>query len=405
MAYKRIEFSKPDFYPEDSLWRKTTPGLARESDYDPGGRYYDPQTDYAWKDPNYAALDRAGYAPQYDDRGRVIYSNGTADDYYYSGGSGGYSSGGSSGKYSMYGGGIDYLSQQQAALQSAREQAEAAQRSRVDAAVGDINAQQAGINRTADQSATQAYIARMKAERGMPQQQAALGLSGGASESAMLGLNTGYENSRNAVMRDRDAQIQANLDLQNKVRLEGDASLSDIQNAYAMKDLDLLQDQANRQAQYEQMVYQAQLAQQQWEQQQAANWDKYDRERKDYLSDVMSEREWKEAQTQAEREYQMMLQRMKGGSGGSSGSSGGSKPLTNSEIRGLSNDGLIDDVQTRDMLGVPTGEDLARFSRQSEILDRWYASTSPKDFERQVSQAIADGILTPYEYQRWSGSR
>ena len=398
MAYKRIEFSKPDFYSEDSLWRKTTPGLPRESDYDPGGRYYDPQTDYAWKDPNYAALDRAGYAPQYDARGRVIYSDGRVDD-------GGYSSGGSSGGlYSMYGGGIDY-SAQQAALQSAREQAEAAQRSRVDAAVGDINAQQAGINRTADQSATQAYIARMKAERGMPQQQAALGLSGGASESAMLGLNTGYENSRNAIMRDRDAQIQSNLDLQNKVRLEGDAALSDIQNAYAMKDLDLLQDQANRQAQYEQMVYQAKLAQQQWEQQQAAQMSQYERERQDYLADLTDQRAYQEQQTAAEREYQMMLQRMKGSSGGSSGSSGGSKPLTNSEIRGLSNDGLIDDVQTRDMLGVPTGEDLARFSRQSEILDRWYASTSPKDFERQVSQAIADGILTPYEYQRWSGSR
>jgi hypothetical protein len=95
------------------------------------------------------------------------------------------------------------------------------------------------------------------------------------------------------------------------VRLEGDAALSDIQNAYAMKELDLLQDYANRQAQYEQMVYQAKLAQQQWEQQLAAQLAQYERERRDYLSDVMSEREWKEAQTQAEREYQMMLQRMK----------------------------------------------------------------------------------------------
>jgi hypothetical protein len=308
MAYNRIELTKPYFYPDDSWWRNTTPGLARESDYYPGGRYYDSQTDYAWQDPNYAYLDSIGYAPQYDARGRVIYSDGRVDDGGYSSGG---SSGGSGGLYSMYGGGIDYLSQQQAALQDARAQAEAALRSRVDAAIGDINAQQAEINRTADQSATQAYIARMKAERGMPQQQAALGLSGGASESAMLGLNTGYENSRNAIMRDRDAQIQANIDLQNKVRLEGDAALSDIQNAYAMKDLDLLQDYANRQAQYEQMVYQAELAQQQWEQQLAAQMAQYERERRDYLSDVMSEREWKEAQTQAEREYQMMLQRMK----------------------------------------------------------------------------------------------
>ena len=135
MAYKRIEFTKPDFYPEDSLWRKTTPGLARESDYYPGGRYYDSQTDYAWRDPNYAYLDSIGYAPQYDARGRVIYSDGRVDDGGYSSGG---SSGGSGGLYSMYGGGIDYLSQQQAALQDARAQAEAALRSRVDAAIGDI---------------------------------------------------------------------------------------------------------------------------------------------------------------------------------------------------------------------------------------------------------------------------
>lgn len=288
--YKKIVFTpERNDYSESSKWHNTTPGLRDTINY------RDPYTDYAYLD-QYSHLDRVGYAPD-DYSGRYSYGSG--------------SSGGSGGLYSMYGGGIDYLSQQQAALQDARAQAEAAQRSRTDAAVGDINAQQAGINRTADQSATQAYIARMKAERSMPQQQAALGLSGGASESAMLGLNTGYENSRNAIMRDRDAQIQANIDLQNKVRLEGDAALSDIQNAYAMKDLDLLQDHANRQAQYEQMVYQAKLAQQQWEQQQAAYWDKYDRERRDYLSDVMSEREWKEAQTQAEREYQMMLARQK----------------------------------------------------------------------------------------------
>ncbi|WP_461367968.1 hypothetical protein, partial [Candidatus Darwinibacter acetoxidans] len=101
------------------------------------------------------------------------------------------------------------------------------------------------------------------------------------------------------------------IDLQNKVRLEGDAALSDIQNAYAMKELDLLQDYANRQAQYEQMVYQAQLAQQQWEQEQAAYWDKYERERQDYLADLADQRAYQEQQTAAEREYQMMLARQK----------------------------------------------------------------------------------------------
>lgn len=397
MAYKRIEFTKPDFYPEDSLWRKTTPGLARESDYYPGGRYYDSSTDYAWQDPNYAYLDSIGYAPQYDSSGRVVFSDGSSSG----------SSGGSAAdvysKYLLGGSGIDYLSQQQAALQSAREQAEAAQRSRVDAAISDINAQQAGINRTADQSATQAYIARMKAERGMPQQQAALGLSGGASESAMLGLNTGYENSRNAIMRDRDAQIQANIDLQNKVRLEGDAALSDIQNAYAMKDLDLLREQANRQAQYEQMVYQAQLAQQQWEQQQAANWEKYERERQDYLSDVMSEREWKEAQTQAEREYQMMLQRMKGSSGGSGSSSGGSQ-FTTSEILSMYDKGLIDDATANALLGLAGAAAPAATGRM-KMLDDWFASMTPQQFQANVASGIARGLLSEDVYDEWARSR
>lgn len=376
--YKKIVFT-PDRndYSKDSLWHKTTSGLGQTT--------YDRDTDYAYLD-QYSHLDRVGYAPD-DYSGRYSYGSG--------------SSGGSGGLYSMYGGGIDYLSQQQAALQSAREQAEAAQRSRVDAAVGDINAQQAGINRTADQSATQAYIARMKAERGMPQQQAALGLSGGASESAMLGLNTGYENSRNAIMRDRDAQIQANIDLQNKVRLEGDAALSDIQNAYAMKDLDLLQDQANRQAQYEQMVYQAKLAQQQWEQQQAANWDKYDRERKDYLSDVMSEREWKEAQTQAEREYQMMLQRMKGGSGSNS-------QFKTSEILSMYDKGLIDDATANAMLGLagasgaaPSGVSPSSTAYKFSALDQWNATLSPQEFQNKVYAALANNNLTRAEYEEW----
>ncbi|WP_461368076.1 hypothetical protein, partial [Candidatus Darwinibacter acetoxidans] len=145
------------------------------------------------------------------------------------------------------------------------------------------------------------------------------------------------------------------IDLQNKVRLEGDAALSDIQNAYAMKELDLLQDYANRQAQYEQMVYQAQLAQQQWEQEQAANWEKYERERQDYLSDVMSEREWKEAQTQAEREYQMMLQRMKG-----SGSSGATKPSATWYRDDADFQGYIAELDS----GQATVEDVTRAAQQ-----------------------------------------
>lgn len=61
----------------------------------------------------------------------------------------------------------------------------------------------AGINRTSDESLRQAYISKEKNLQGLPQQMVANGLSGGASETALLGLNTSYGNNRNGIEKSR----------------------------------------------------------------------------------------------------------------------------------------------------------------------------------------------------------
>lgn len=160
------------------------------------------------------------------------------------------SSGGSSGSYSSY-------------LERAQREAQNAINARTDAAVKQVAAQQSGINQAASSAAQQAYINRELSARDMGQQLAAIGLSGGASESAVLGLNTGYENSRNSIVQNRDNAIQENINQQNQIRASGDASLAEAENQYYM-----------------------QLAQQQQQLEQ------YERQRADQLNDIQSERDY-----------------------------------------------------------------------------------------------------------------
>ena len=409
MAYKRIELTKPYFYPEDSLWRKTTPGLARESDYYPGGRYYDSKTDYAWRDPNYDYLDSIGYAPQYDDRGRVIYSDGRVDD----GGENpyhiwsGYSSGGSSGGYSgAYG---SYLLSYQSLLDEARRKAEEAQRTRTDAAVAEIAAQQDAINQAAAQAAKQAYINREKSLNQLPQINSYLGVSGGGSESALLGLNTSYENIRNDIIRDRDNQIQENIRQQNQIKAAGDAALADIQNAYAMKNLELLQEQAALEQQYKQMLEQYQLQMDMWKQQYQLQMDlwkqQYDIQRQDKLADILSEREWQEKQMQAEQAYQMALAGLKN-SQSESDSELTKKQLADLYLSGYNatGDEAYLDAYNQ-LLGLPSEASTSGTPDISFlkllVLDRWYATLSPEEFKKKVQDAIASNNLTRAEYEEW----
>lgn len=53
----------------------------------------------------------------------------------------------------------------------------------------------------------QQYLAYMQNVRKLPSQMAGLGISGGASETSQLQLDTNYQNNRNATMAARDAQL------------------------------------------------------------------------------------------------------------------------------------------------------------------------------------------------------
>ena len=82
-----------------------------------------------------------------------------------------------------------------------------------------LNAQKANINQAADENARQAYVQYMQSQKALPQQLASQGVSGGATETANLGLQTTYQNNVNAINQNKANRLQeidnAIVDLQN----------------------------------------------------------------------------------------------------------------------------------------------------------------------------------------------
>ena len=79
--------------------------------------------------------------------------------------------------------------------------------------LGDYTNSTEKLNKQAEDSLKQAYINNMLAQRNIGQQLAAQGINGGASESAMLRLNTNYGNSRNNI----NTNLASNLrDIENE---------------------------------------------------------------------------------------------------------------------------------------------------------------------------------------------
>ena len=82
-----------------------------------------------------------------------------------------------------------------------------------------LNAQKANINQAADENARQAYVQYMQSQKALPQQLASQGISGGATETANLGLQTAYQNNVNSINQNKANRLQeidnAIVDLQN----------------------------------------------------------------------------------------------------------------------------------------------------------------------------------------------
>ena len=108
-------------------------------------------------------------------------------------------------------------------LQAYREQQEAQIREQnrlaVEQGTNRLNAQKSNINQSADENARQAYIQYMQSQKALPQQLASQGVSGGATETANLGLQTAYQNNVNAINQNKANRLQeidnAIVDLQN----------------------------------------------------------------------------------------------------------------------------------------------------------------------------------------------
>lgn len=85
------------------------------------------------------------------------------------------------------------------AYNSARDMLQQNYNSSVGVMTDSYNTGVAGVNRQADKTQNEAYINYMLSKRDLPQMMAAQGLTGGAAESTMAGLQNNYGNSRNEI--------------------------------------------------------------------------------------------------------------------------------------------------------------------------------------------------------------
>jgi hypothetical protein len=145
---------------------------------------------------------------------------------------------------------------------------------RIDSAVQANNAYKDPINQRSDQSLQNAYILREQNKINAPQALSAMGIQGGAAESSLLGINTGYENTRNEVEQNRSQSLDEIYQNEQQIRATGDATLSEASADYYNKLVQAqqqaeaaAQDQANWQANYDldAKQYEDAAAQQAWQ--------------------------------------------------------------------------------------------------------------------------------------------
>ena len=129
----------------------------------------------------------------------------------------------------------DYYDKMEAQLRRQEREAEKKMKAQVEQGVNTLESQKPALGQQFQDSAQQAYIRYMQAQKALPQMMAARGLSGGASESSLAGLEANYgsnvnalQNSYNQALNSIDADI-ANL------RASGDISLAENASDYSRK--------------------------------------------------------------------------------------------------------------------------------------------------------------------------
>jgi hypothetical protein len=156
----------------------------------------------------------------------------------------------------------------------ALEEQQRAIQQRIDAAVQANNAYIPQINQQSKQALQNAYIANQQARMRAPQALNALGMTGGASESSLLGLDTNYQNARTQIEQERSRALEGIRQNEAQIRATGDATLSEAAASYydklvaaALEAERQAQDQANWEAEFalQQKQYEDAAAQQAWQ--------------------------------------------------------------------------------------------------------------------------------------------
>lgn len=175
----------------------------------------------------------------------------------------------------------DYMNNMNNWYSQIQAELEAAQRAAVDQAVGQLESQKYDINQSYDDLYRQLYMDRRRAEKNLPQQLAAMGISGGMTESAALGIQNDYSNALQQGEREKINTLRGIDQAISEARLSGDIGLAQQAAEIAMNQLNTyantiaaMQAQQNWQKQFDtsnsQWQQQFDTANKQWQMQ----WDR-----------------------------------------------------------------------------------------------------------------------------------
>lgn len=128
-----------------------------------------------------------------------------------------------------------YASQMQAQADSqakAKAEAERAAQLRTQSAIDTNNAYIPQVNAQTDKQLQQAYITAQQSKINAPQAMAAMGYTGGAAESSLMGLDTNYQNNRNDLETSRNTSLDSIRQNANTIQATGNAQLADLASQY-----------------------------------------------------------------------------------------------------------------------------------------------------------------------------
>jgi len=209
----------------------------------------------------------------------------------------------------------------------ALEEQQKAIQERINQAVAANNAYIPQIQQRSKQALQNAYITKERNLMSGPQVLAALGYTGGASETELNRTRTNYENSRNLIEQERSRALEGIRQNEAQIRATGNATLSEAAASY-----------------YDKLVAAALEAERRAQDQ--ANWEAEFALRQKEYEDAAAQQAWKNA-------YEERLLALKMADAGKSSGSGSKTygGMTVSQINDLVQSGVMSEDEARALLG------------------------------------------------------